>query len=940
MNRVATCPRCKTAYELDEDDIGHLMECECGAALFACHTRSLDVFEIWCSDCGSAHQVPGAEAGRMIEVDCGQTVCVPSVMLRLPVGNRELAARANALWQQQRKSDPEAEACDRQSAASALPIRPSTSSADGDSYRLRGDRLRGDRLRGVRVRGDSSIEGEKGYAEARSYVSPTSAVHSTLRSGNKLNNSPDSGDNGGKATGLASDFGGKAKKTGASRRNPGSTLAGVAVAALFIAAVVIFLLRESPSQKRANRSKVARKSPTPNGIHPKSNAQLKLEMVIAGDGMDLVSEDLVVSRLPAAKVPSVPLVDNVRADGTRGSYQLPPPTIYALPAQKQPRERITVQRSKSAFFTLQSAMDAAFEQYGRVQKLKEQVDTSNSQADVDAYQKAIGRTIGVIEQVHQLAVAKAAVKETATTRYLLAYLYFKAGMLPEAAVMGEAVVRWGELDDPSTKEAGMIALAATQELTDLHWGDAEDLGELRQMEAIAKILQRRWPAQSQNDLIWMNIGYLYEAFNQPQNAVRVYENILQSSEHYGNAGLASGMAEWSVLRQRQAVTNKIIDAEARKRVKQRLVKALRLVEKNDSRLAISHVEARLALAQMDLIAGNPEKAEQWLTLDPHALLSSIRVREEDKDESKLIVVEALARELYEVLFHACNEQGDTKGATQAMDELAVLLGNAGEELATRKLSILKAAFENLKRTDEMQQAAFDAAREISSGIMSDASMVPTATIIWLGESWAQVGEQAGSAGKAGQDRLAKDAARMAADLFDFAIKRNDFPQESLQAAQLRRVELLRRSGEVMRSLKQIEDMLADEPNVFTLQIAAAQCLQQVAVEYGRSSDLLAAIDGPSGFSPIWGWGKLVTTLHTSMYSDSGTPRNAEQLALAQYNLFWCRYQVASQITDTGEQTRQLGKVEQALTRRIATMDDRSEWYPRYKDLFDQMSSDK
>ena len=89
MNRVATCPRCKAVYELDEDDIGHLMECECGAALFACHTRSLEVFEMWCEGCGNEHQVRGIDVGREIEVDCGRAVCVPSVMLRLPVGNRK-----------------------------------------------------------------------------------------------------------------------------------------------------------------------------------------------------------------------------------------------------------------------------------------------------------------------------------------------------------------------------------------------------------------------------------------------------------------------------------------------------------------------------------------------------------------------------------------------------------------------------------------------------------------------------------------------------------------------------------------------------------------------------------------------------------------------------------------------------------------------------------
>ncbi|MCP4889478.1 MAG: hypothetical protein GY904_23090, partial [Planctomycetaceae bacterium] len=204
------------------------------------------------------------------------------------------------------------------------------------------------------------------------------------------------------------------------------------------------------------------------------------------------------------------------------------------------------------------------------------------------------------------------------------------------------------------------------------------------------------------------------------------------------------------------------------------------------------------------------------------------------------------------LFHARNEQGDTRGATRAIEDLAELVGDSGEEMTTRRISILKAVFENLKNKDEMQKVDFAAAMEMSNRIMKDASVVPTATILWLGESWGQVGEQRGSVEQSENHEFAKEAARMAAELFDVAIKRNDFPQESLQAAQLRRIEFLRRSGEVMQSLKQIEEILANEPNVFSLQIAAAQCLQQVAIEYERSSDLLAAIEGPSGFSPIWG----------------------------------------------------------------------------------------
>ncbi len=460
MNRVATCPRCKTVYELDEDDIGHLLECECGAALFACHTRSLDVFEIWCKACGNHHEVRGADVGRKIEVDCGQAVYVPSVMLRLPIGDRKLAARAKAEWQQQREVDvgPEAYA--------SQPTRhppPKTSMVVG---RNGAKNVEGDNVLGIDDIGPDSPVANAGGPDGISLpsesmaqsVSDTTAKHEMVR---------------GAATGV----GGEAKKTPLSKRHLGSTLGGGAVAALFVAAVVMFLLRVPPSQKRAKRSKDVGQRITADGTQSIINRDLQPGMGIAGDGVDLLPGNLGVSGLPETEVASVAPVNGVGTDDNGGKYRLPPPTIYALPAQKQPRDRISVQRATSVFRSLQGAMDAAFEEYGTVQKLKEIADASDLQADVDAYRQAIGRTMGVIERVHQLAVAMKAKKETATTRYLLAFLYLKAGMLPEAAVMGEAVVQWGDLTDPSTKEAGMIALAATQELSDLHWGDAEDLGE-------------------------------------------------------------------------------------------------------------------------------------------------------------------------------------------------------------------------------------------------------------------------------------------------------------------------------------------------------------------------------------------------------------------------------------------------------------------------------
>ena len=917
MVRIATCPKCMTEYELEEDDIGHLVECECGVTLFACHTRSLNTFAVPCGNCGGVHDVRGRDVGRTVSVECGGKLRVPQALLRLPVGDRKLALHAKARLSRTGSGHSSLKPADRNGGADLAETRTASVSGNVKDHQP--------------LDAQSGVPGGKGTSNSRAVAaSPVSRESSPRKE-------PGSDEPG--SDQQTHESKNKRHRT-KPKRNIVSTLGVLGVLGLLLVAIVMFLLREPPSRKKkrvaSNNSRPAKLIENQGGRSTASGGG------VSDAGAGLVMEAAAgLSLTPPDVAPSNPVQTTVVvASGSgetesRGSgFRLPPPTVYALPEPKQTRNIISAVREKINITSLQRGMEIAFDAYGKVQKLQAKVDASNAQADRKEYEGAVGRAIDIIEQVHDLALRRASKDDVANTRYLLSFLYLKAAMLPEAVVMGEAVARWGDVEDPSTREAGIIALAAAQEMSDVQWGIKEDLGELRQMVAIAEVLQRRWPDENQNALIWMSIAYLYEAFNQPQIAVEIYSRIPKSSDQSAAALMASGLAEWNVLRQQSAGNDRAISEEARKRVKQRLAAGLKRIEQNASELSLVRVESRLALAQIELLDGNAEKAEEWLAAEPVALLSSIRVRQDDPRASAFLVDEAIARQMFDVMFHACKLQGDTRKAAQTIEQLSDLLGEGATSFAARRITILKSVFETLKNADSFSMEDFDHAEELSAGMMKDASSVPTATILWLAESWAQISEHTEN------DETAKRSGRTAAELFGSAIARDDFPQESLQAAQLRRIDLLRRSGEVMKSLKHIEEILAEQPNVFTLQIAAAQSLQQLAIEYERPSDLLAAIEGPSGFSPIWGWGKLVTTLHASMSSSSGNARHAEQLALAQYHLFWCRFQLASQIKDRDEKTRQITDVARALSRRLATMDRMSEWYPRYQELRDQMPNAK
>ena len=867
MNRVASCPTCKTDYELDEDDIGHLMECECGATLFACHTRSLAAFWMQCKHCGGKHQVCGSDAGQTVQVDCGASVCIPAVTLRTPIGTRDTAAKFQA-----------------SAVTDGLPFATPP----------------GDKLPVQEVRGRVS-------------TLPPPVTSSTAVQGSK------------------SDTSSSQSATNREQAKPktmlGPRLGFLGVVGLLVVAIVMFFLREPPSLKRRKRSVGTAQVQGQDSLKPSAElAAGGIDGLVGADGLKAAIAWQETSTLPASSVTSTNERERSSTTESDGGYRVPPPPIYALPPKREPRVRVPAMREKVSVTSLALGIELAFEEYEKVQQLRDKSTASETQQDIDEYQQALSRALGIIEHVHTMALVKNDIVEVATMRYLLAYLYLTAGLLPEACVMGEAVARWGDVSDPSTREAAMISLAAAQELSETHWGNPEDLGELRQMEVIAGILQTRWPKNSQIDLIWMNLGYLYEAFNQPRQAIRIYERVSEMSDNFSTACLASGLAQWNVVRQQALDATTSIDSGDRKLARQTLTKGLRATEKSDPEISQATVEARLALAQIDLTAGNLEQAEAWLIENPAAVSTSIRVREDDDNESAILIDEAIAKQIFDVLFHARNQLGDVAGATTTLEEMADLLGNSGQQVVARRMAILKTTFERMINGDDVSEQDFASAQQISAAMMEDPSTLPASTLLWLGESWAQSGE------RAKDPEIAKECAGIGAELFGTAILRKDFPSSSMQAAQLRLIELLRRSGSVMESLKQIEDMLAGEPNVFALQITAAQTLQELAVEDGRASDLLAAINGPSGFSPIWGWGKLVTTLHAAKYSAAGTPRHSEQLSLAQYHLFQCRYLLAVQAKDPMEKARQLAEVGRALAKLMATMDKQSVWFPRYEAL--------
>ena len=87
MSRVGQCPSCHAIYELDDDAIGRVMDCQCGLALFVCDVAGFSEIPVCCTECRGQYVVDRDGAGEVVECECGEHLTVPSVVLRPPVNS-------------------------------------------------------------------------------------------------------------------------------------------------------------------------------------------------------------------------------------------------------------------------------------------------------------------------------------------------------------------------------------------------------------------------------------------------------------------------------------------------------------------------------------------------------------------------------------------------------------------------------------------------------------------------------------------------------------------------------------------------------------------------------------------------------------------------------------------------------------------------------------
>lgn len=830
------CPKCWKAVEATDDPSALLVNCDCGASLFACDAIDFDEIPVRCPDCRETFLASPNDIGTAISCDCGLSMVVPDKLMRLPMLTTEAALD---------------EATQPKPAAKAKPA---------------------------------------GSPNWLPIVGVTVVVMFFL--------------------GAASTF--AISRMNSSADSPDSQATNSTISATLT----------TPDSNRGSRPWA-----------PVSARQW--QKITAATELSVFKEPTPSD--PIVNVSQPATIDEERSSATSPFGGRTAKRVFKLPPRQEPREWIAPIpiAQQTRFFN--SAYQDVFESYEALNALEPK---SGKKASGD-YKMQLGETLTRAKHAFELSARSDDPKKQNELGYLLAFLSYKAGHLIEASLYGETIARFGDVDDPSTHEALMIALAATQEANSSHWAIPKQVGELHQMETLAELVDQRWPQDPQRDVIWMSLAKSYADFGYSLDAARALLKINKDSSSYQSARLSAGMAHWNHFVDQASVESP--DAKQMvgllRTAEQALSNAIKLGSDGDGP-GKDWLVAKLTLAKIAYRLGELPKAERWLTAKPRPLVSSITTSKRNKKAIRVDV--PLARAVFDLLYQVRFERNDFVGADKALQLLAGLTSKPDSSTSSqRQASMVISEVKKLLSGKAVSLAQYESLERMLKSANTSSSLtklMPTANQLWLAESLGTLAERASDTNVAGK------CLGQAASIYSSVIAQNDLPKESLIQVTLRYAELLRESGQVEESIAAMKEILKSSPNIIDLQFQVALAQQEVAISAKDLRGLVAVMNGKAE-EGIWGWAKLAVNLHGLRYSSSGTETHAQQLMLSQYHLARCGF-LASRLTeDSGERSVLQGKARRQVSRILATLppssapeteDAMSQWVDIFTKLFDQM----
>ncbi len=509
-------------------------------------------------------------------------------------------------------------------------------------------------------------------------------------------------------------------------------------------------------------------------------------------------------------------------------------------------------------------------------------------------------------------------------RYYLTYLYISSGDLYESAVMGGFLAKQYS-GGPVAKQSAKLALTAWQMLyndartrQEAAKGDQEASERIKaeieffnaQMIDVAKHTAATWPGEKEADDAWGLLIRMALIANNLDTAREYLGKIAADSPNRGKMQLMVGQKIWADYlrkskldenapnRPDQAALDKLV-ADAQATLEEGILAMRKPVDDGDEEISYTLAASVLSLAQINLGAGQPEKAVKWLEDDKIGALTLVNAKHASTDRGSFRVQTCKAALRAYVAVQKLDEAG------KAMKTLENLIGESGDAQAGRTLTRtyislgreLQDQLERLRKenkTAEMEKVAGGFELFLGNILKRGEKGNTFSSLNWVAGTYRGMANEFDRPGSKTPEK-AKNYYAKAVTAYDTILKlikdkKIEAPKGAVDAINIRKAKCLRRLGRYMDALKIIKAILRERNVVLDAQLEGCYAYQDWGREDSRAyrKAILGSYDKKKGkptVCVVWGWGKLAKRVirskpHQVLFHE------------ARYNLALCRFQWA------------------------------------------------
>lgn len=510
----------------------------------------------------------------------------------------------------------------------------------------------------------------------------------------------------------------------------------------------------------------------------------------------------------------------------------------------------------------------------------------------------------VLQLALSLADDRTDAKQVNAIRYYLAYVHLLKRRNEDAAVLAEHVAQQLKTTDAQmAQDAAYLALAAGQQA----YNDAPE--ETRDEEAdmmadVCRFITKTWPDHERANEARMNLGFLYNRLQRPEESARWYSEVPESAAEYGAAQVNAGQAYWTAYLNAtvksaeqkplpEALKTWLVAAEQHLRTG---IEKMTAAGSKDDPAPDDLIAAKVSLSQILSNSGNYQECVQVLTAEPFSVMEAIAVPEGRQRPEKGIRSVEFAGFAWQQLLRAYVGTQQIDQALQAMDGLESVASTAGDEAVSAVYVQLGRELEQeFKRLRE--QGATDRLKEVQTSfdrflgeMFKRKAGQPYGVLIWIAETYYGLGMGFEGTPGAGTDYF-RQAAAMYEEILRRAATESDFLDEPRQfVVKLRLANCRRQQKEFQAGLDVLREALAAKPKALDAQIAAAQLLEDWGAS-GQSARYLDAINGltnPADGAPVWGWARIAVRLQQFIDAGNADEDYRKRYFDARYHISDCR----------------------------------------------------